>query len=398
MRTYVWNPVLVLYLVVAGATAQTPEQTPLPTPAAASPAAATNAVGPKIRFESEVHDFGKITAGGTVRCDFVFTNAGDALLEINGVVTTCGCTTAGEWPRQVEPGKTGKIPIEFHAPAYGGAVAKIVTVNSSDKERQAVYLQIKGTVWRPVEVNPQFAIVRANAETLADARASVHIVNNEEQPLVLSAPEINNGLFTAELKTNQPGKEFELSVRAVPTAGAGNRQSQITLRTSSTNEPVLNITAMAVVQPVLAVTPSQINLPRAPLPGKMTYTVSVGYSGTNVMVLSDPAVNVKDVTTELKELQPGRAFSVAVSFPAGFELEGGQTAQLSVKSNHPDFPVIKVSIAQPPRPVAAALPSRPAPQIGRARAPTSRTFQALPRPSEPEPVPVPRPPPLPGAP
>jgi len=78
------------------------------------------------------------------------------------------------------------------------------------------------------------------------------------------------------------------------------------------------------------------------------------------MALSDPVVNAKDVAVELKEPEPGRAFNVAVNFPAGFEVAPGQTAELSVKSNHPDFPVIKVPIVQPPRPAAVAPPSGPA--------------------------------------
>jgi len=360
MKTHALNPALVLFLIVAGAAAPKAEQTPSPPPAATAMTVPTNALGPKIQFAEPVHDFGKIGAGETVKCDFVFTNGGDALLEISNVLTTCGCTTAGDWPRQLEPGKTGSIPIQFHATTFGGPVFKTVTVTSNDKEQPAVVLQIKGTIWKPVDAIPQFAVMYANAETVADAKATVRIVNNEEQPLTLSAPECNNSLFTAELKTNQPGKEFELLIKAVPQTNMANLQGQITLKTSSTNAPVLNITAMVVMQPLVTVSPPQINLPAAPLPDKLTYGVSIRYSGTNVMALSDPVVNAKDVAVELKEPEPGRAFNVAVNFPAGFEVAPGQTAELSVKSNHPDFPVIKVPIVQPPRPAAVAPPSGPA--------------------------------------
>ena len=372
MKTRASNPALVFLFIAA---TQTAAQTPSPPPAATPLTAATNAVGPKIRFEAPVHDFGKIVAGETVKCDFVFTNAGDALLEIRGVGTSCGCTTAGDWPRQIEPGKTGKIPIQFHSGNFGGQVTKIVTVNSNDKEQPSVALQIKGTIWKPVDVNPQFAVMYANPETIGNAKTTVRIVNNEDQPLALSTPESNNRLFVSELKTNQPGKEFELLIGTAPSADMGNLQGVITLKTSSTNAPVLNITAMAVMQPVLTVMPPQINLPTAPLPDKVTYSVSIRYSGTNVVALSEPAVNAKDVTAELKELEPGRAFSVALSFPAGFEIAPGQTAELSVKSNHPQFPVIKVPITQPPRPVAAASPGKPAPVPHRSPAMTAAACQ-----------------------
>jgi len=370
MKTRVSNTILVLCFI---AVAQTVAQ--MPPPAAAPLAAATNAVGPRIQFESLVHDFGRIVAGQAVKCDFVFTNAGDALLEISGVFTSCGCTTAGDWPRRLEPGATGKIPIQFHSGNFGGQVTKIATVNSNDRKQPSVPLQIKGTIWKPVEVNPKFAVMYANPETIANAKATVRLVNNEDEPLTLSAPESNNRLFVAELKTNQPGKEFELLIGTAPSADLRNLQGVVTLKTSSTNAPVLNITAMAIMQPVLTVTPPQISLPRAPLPDRVNYTVSIRYGGTNVLALSDPTVNASDVTAELNETERGRAFNVALSFPAGFEIAQGETAELSVKSNHPVFPVIKVPITQLPRPAVAKAPGEYAP---------------LPFPAAPPPPPAPK--------
>ncbi len=69
--------------------------------------------GPKIVFATPVYDFGQIKGGEAVKYTFVFTNAGDRLLEVSGVQPSCGCTTAGEWTRQVEPGKTGTLSFTY---------------------------------------------------------------------------------------------------------------------------------------------------------------------------------------------------------------------------------------------------------------------------------------------
>jgi hypothetical protein len=45
------------------------------------------------------------------RYDYIFTNVGNAVLEINGVRPACSCTAAGDWFKTVEPGKTGTIPL-----------------------------------------------------------------------------------------------------------------------------------------------------------------------------------------------------------------------------------------------------------------------------------------------
>ena len=75
-----------------------------------------------------MYDFGRIKAGEPVKYTYVFTNTGDALLILNSVQPQCGCTAAGEWTKQVEPGKTGNIPIQFNTMGYGGNVFKQVTV------------------------------------------------------------------------------------------------------------------------------------------------------------------------------------------------------------------------------------------------------------------------------
>src|SRR6516162_5525763 len=81
-----------------------------PPPTAASQPASATISGPKIQFAEPNFDFGKVDSGELVKHEFVFTNSGNQVLEVRDVRASCGCTTPGNWDRQVEPGKTGKIP------------------------------------------------------------------------------------------------------------------------------------------------------------------------------------------------------------------------------------------------------------------------------------------------
>jgi hypothetical protein len=163
------------------------------------------------------------------------------------VHASCGCTAAGDWTRQVEPGQTGSIPIQFHSGNFSGDVAKTITVTCNDTNQPNVTLQIKANIWRPIDVTPQYAVFNINTESPAETR-TVRIVNNEQTPLTLSPPESNNAVFAAELTTNQPDKEFLLTVKTVPPLAAGMAHGQITIKTSSTNMPLINVSAMANVQ------------------------------------------------------------------------------------------------------------------------------------------------------
>lgn len=332
---------LALGLCCMNAEAQTP------TPKASS------AVGPKIQFATPVHDFGRMKNGETVHYNYVFTNVGDRLLEISNVHASCGCTTSGEYSKQVEPGKTGHIPIQFNSGNFHGDITKMITVTCNDPTQPTVMLQLKAQIWKPIEVIPPLANLQVTTDAPSNS-TTVRIVNQQETPLKLSAPQSNHPAFAAELAVKEPGKEFELTVRTVPPLPEGMVQGQITMQSSSTNLPLVNVTAWANVQPAIVLSPAQIFLPAGRLPSIRPVPVAVRNNGTNTLVLTDPSVNAEGVEVQLKELQPGRFFTLTVSFPPGFEVPPGENVELTVKSNHPQFPVLKVPVRQPPRAAPAA--------------------------------------------
>jgi copper(I)-binding protein len=345
------------FSALAIGTASVPGQpTSAPAPVAA---AVTNALGPKIKFATPMYDFGKARSGEPVKYTYIFTNTGDQLLILTNVVPQCGCTAAGDWTRQVEPGKTGNIPIQFNTANYNGAVFKQVTVTCNDKSQSTLFLQLKGTVYKPLEINPQLAVLNISPDAETGSMV-VNITNNMDEALSLSAPESNNRAFAAELKTIQPGKGYQLTISAVPPLKPGSTQGQISLKTSWTNQPVLTVSVYANVQPPIVVIPSHITLPPAPLANSQTPSITIQNNSTNQLTLSEPAVNAQGVETQIKEMQPGRSFTALVTFPQGFEIPPGQQVELTVKSSNPNFPVVRVPITQFPRPAVPAAPPTPA--------------------------------------
>src|SRR5207244_9949725 len=107
----------------------------LPAATAAAAVPAIQGPSPKMVFETPTFDFGRGRAGDPVKHSFIFTNTGEAVLEITAVKPGCGCTTAGEWTKKVEPGKTGTIPIQVNVAATwpSGPITKYITVESNDK-------------------------------------------------------------------------------------------------------------------------------------------------------------------------------------------------------------------------------------------------------------------------
>jgi copper(I)-binding protein len=363
--------ILAVWSLIAGTALVGAQPTSAP-PASAAPL--TNALGPRIQFATPVYDFGRARAGEPVKYTYVFTNTGDRMLIVNSVQPGCHCTTAGEWTKQVEPGQTGGIPVQFDTTGGNGMTVRQITVACNITNLPPmVYIQLKGMIYKPVDVNPPWAVLNVPPDS-ESASLNVTITNNTEEPLILSPPESNNRMFSAQLVTNQPGRGYLLKVTAVP-MGVGSVQGQIHLKTTWTNTPVIQVMVVANVQPAVMVMPSFMSLAPGPLPNAVTNSVTIQNNSTNLLTLSEPVVNMPGVEATIRELQPGKSFAAMLAFPQGFLVPPGQQVELSVKSSNPRFPVLKVPVMQLARPTGPAVPVRPAASV---RVPVSAPVQATP--------------------
>jgi hypothetical protein len=326
-------------------------------PEASNAPANTNGVGPKIQFDSTKYDFGRALAGTQVKHDFVFTNIGDATLQINGVTPGCGCTTIGEWTHQVEPGKTGVIPIQFNSANYNGPVNKTPSITCNDKGQPLVRFLLHGIIYKTLDVSPTYAMLNIAPGASDETNAVVHIVNNEAEPLTLQMPTINASTFKAEIRTNVPGKNFDLIIRTVPPLPAGSSQALIAIGTSSKSTPTINVPVIAMMQPLFNAMPATLTIPAGPITNSETISVFLRNMGSQPVALSDPSVDAQGVQAAINATQPGKVFAASVTFPGGFQMPVGKPMTLTVKTDNPRFPTVEVPIRQ-----ASATPHPPAPQ------------------------------------
>jgi hypothetical protein len=108
------------------------------------------------------------------------------------------------------------------------------------------------------------------------------------------------------------------------------------------------------VQEAVVVMPNAITIPPGPLAVSSASTFTIRNNGKSSLVLSDARVNVEGAAVRVQEPQPGKFFTVMVDFPAGFKIKPDQKVEVSMKSDNPKYPLIKVPViqAQPPAPSA----------------------------------------------
>ena len=304
--------------------------------------------GPRIAVPEKTFNFGEVKYTDTLAHDFIVTNTGNALLEIFAVQPDCGCTVAGAWDRKIEPGGTGKIPIEFKPVTFNGHVTKGVTVTCNDPAFATHRLQFEATVWRPFDVRPvAVTFLSVEGETVSK---TVYITNKMMEEVKLEPPVCTNEIFKTELKTVRPGREFELRITWSGQSNA-NLHGLITMKTSTTNAPTVTVAVNAVPMAALVILPQQIQLPAA-MDHDYKQPVIIRNNSRTPVTLSEPSVNAKEVTVRLEETESGKSFALHLGFPTAFQPPNGQPLALTVKTTNPRYPLIRVPIVPAVRAVA----------------------------------------------
>jgi len=106
---------------------------------------------PKLVVDRDTWDFGRVKQGETLNHEFVFRNAGQALLNVKNVETSCGCTAALVTENKLAPGKEGRVKVSFSTAGYSGQVTKYIFLDSDDPDQPRLQLKITADV----ETTPQ---------------------------------------------------------------------------------------------------------------------------------------------------------------------------------------------------------------------------------------------------
>ncbi len=108
----------------------------------------SNSNGAKIKFESEVIEYGVIQQDANGDREVKFTNVGKEPIMLTNVNSSCGCLTAN-WPKEpIAPGKSGVIKAHYDTKRVG-KFEKTLTVMSNDVDRPSIVLKVKGEVLAP---------------------------------------------------------------------------------------------------------------------------------------------------------------------------------------------------------------------------------------------------------
>jgi hypothetical protein len=104
--------------------------------------------GPRIAVEPARFDFGEVLQNRTLEKEFFISNHGSKPLQIQRLVTDCGCTAAliETKDKTIEPGGRVKVRVTLQTRRALGRIQKRVLVRSNDTGRRSFEIKLQATV------------------------------------------------------------------------------------------------------------------------------------------------------------------------------------------------------------------------------------------------------------
>ncbi len=155
---------------------------------------------------------------------FPFTNTGVVAVDITGVESSCGCTTATLEKRRYEPGESGEIVARYTVGTQVGAQKKTVQVETNDG-RPPVVLTLNIQVPEVLRILPAF-LQWKHGEPPSDKVITLEVV--QDAPVKNLSAQSSAANFATDIKTLVPGRKYALTVR--PQGTDQHQFSTLTIR------------------------------------------------------------------------------------------------------------------------------------------------------------------------
>lgn len=213
----------------------------------------------QVTFDVREHDFGVIEEGTEAEHTFVFTNTGDAPVQLVQVRPSCGCTTPSWTPDPVAPGETGTVTAVYHSEGRPGPFDKGIAIYT-DGEPELLQLRIRGDVAAARMSGLQRGPLVVASESITFPRLRVgppavttlRVQNVTDQALRIDSVRISDArLFTDyNGRTLQSGQSDDITfiLDTEHTSSGEAIEMEVTLLTSDASTPEITLPVTGVVE------------------------------------------------------------------------------------------------------------------------------------------------------
>ncbi|QQS37725.1 MAG: DUF1573 domain-containing protein [Ignavibacteriales bacterium] len=220
-------------------------------------------VGPRVSVQLIEHNFGDIVQGQIGSHSFKISNVGGDILKILEVRPTCGCTAAQPDKKELTPGESTSIKVEFNSAGRLGVQEKYVLVKTNDEQNQEIRLKLKANVIKDGQVEKSLTMLPAikfydtqfdfgKVEEGKKVQHTFSFSNLGQGKLEIKDIVTSCGCTAALVsdKVLEPGQNGTLKVELDTSKRSGKMSRTVTVKTNDPKEPNKVLTIFAEVQKV----------------------------------------------------------------------------------------------------------------------------------------------------
>ena len=286
---------------------------------------------PHISIDRDFWEFGTVTNAEYISHDYVISNAGDAPLIIDSVISTCSvCLHASIEATNLPPGATTHIHADLNLGILpGGAISRAILITCNDPQSPTPVVDLNGVsvpAYRIFPLTPLLdltdgpAVITVQIEPLFTMHAPLSHVECSNTNLQISCLPQTNG---ACLLAVEAGRSFPKT----------NEMISITLRSADTNDLPCAVGVFIRNAPSLSVVPTQLTFDSQP---GQTRVVWIKQHGPSPATLLDADLPIDRFHCEIDPDDNGHDYTIYVTLSE--QTAAAQTNTLILKmmdaSNH----------------------------------------------------------------
>lgn len=304
---------------------------------------------PRAVVPAPIFDAGSVGRGAPVRHEFVLRNEGDAVLHVREVQPSCGCTVV-EFDSTIAPQGEGRVIAEVETGAFRGAIAKDLTVLTSDPANPSIVLTVRADVQPWVDAAPgYFHFLHVQGAPPPTATQTIWSVDRPE----LTVLGVESGVAAlavtfrpaadGERQPDVRGRQWVVAAALDAEAASGPLAGDVVVRTDHPQQPELVIPLGGYVRPLLMVSPPRADFgafaPSEPRKGSVIVT---NHGEAPVQVLSADS-DVPGLSAEVAVREKGKKYDVNLTLAAG-TARGPFRGTLRVRTDSPRSPVLEIPV------------------------------------------------------
>lgn len=306
--------------------------------AADTPARAQSAA-PRIEVANPIYDFGSVLSGIPVTHGFAIRNAGSAELRIVKVQTSCGCTVAESGNRDLKPGQSTEITVNFDTKHQSGHREREITVYSNDPSHPTTVLMLKGDIKVEAQAVPSavdFEVLHKG--TQASRQIKIEYLGSGSNFKVTKVENSNPDIKVKMVPRpdHKPGALVDVTL--LGSMPAGTFDDNIELTTSS--QPI-EVHVFGRVVGDLVVDPAQLSFGIVHRGQSALRIVRLTNSGHQPVSVTAVTSTNQNVYTRVEPINAGREYKITAELRKG-TADGQLRGQLMIKTDSSEQPTLTV--------------------------------------------------------